>query len=134
MQIGTVEIDSTVYPSLSRGSYGGYDGRMASPGITPFGVYLTELLAARDLSLRGFALLVEVDASSVMYAKRARLAVHRIGPWAEALGLVGRERERFEYLALRAHGPLVILEHLRHLDAAAVAPSPARESLPRRSH
>ena len=87
----------------------------------------------RGLSLRGFALRVGVDASSVVYAKRARLAVHRIGPWAEALGLVGRERERFEYLALRAHGPLVILDHLRHLDAPVVAPSPSREATPRRS-
>ena len=106
---------------------------MASPGITPFGFYLTELLAARGLSLRVFAVRVGVDASSVVYAKRARLAVHRIGPWAETLGLVGRERERFEYLALRAHGPLLILEHLRHLDAAVVAPSPACETTSRRS-
>ena len=106
---------------------------MASPGITPFGVYLTELLAARGLSLRGFAALVSVDASSVVYAKRARLAVYRIGAWAEALGLVGRERERFEYLALRAHGPLAILEHLRHLDALVAPSSPAREETPRRS-
>jgi len=106
---------------------------MASPGFTPFGIYLTELLAARDLSLRSFALLVEVDASSVVYAKRARLAVHRIGPWAEALELVGRERERFEYLALRAHGPLVILDHLRHLDAPVAASSPPRGTTPRRS-
>ena len=90
---------------------------MVSPGNSPFGVYLTELLAARQLSLRAFARLVRVDPSAVLYAKRAKVAAQRIGPWADALRLTGVERERFEYLAWCTHTPPLILERLAQLEA-----------------
>jgi hypothetical protein len=84
--------------------------------MTPFGAYLTELLAARQVSLRAFAARVGVDPSAVVYAKRTRIAKQRIGPWADALGLTGAQRERFEFLAWCTHTPPLILERLRALE------------------
>lgn len=94
---------------------------MVSSGSSPFGVYLTELLAARSLSLRAFARLVGVDPSAVLYAKRAKVAAKRIGPWADALHLTGVERERFEYLAWCTHTPPMILARLAQLEAQAAS-------------
>lgn len=92
---------------------------MGSPGITPFGAHLAELLVARGLSLRAFAVLVRVDPSAVLYAKRSKMAVKRIGPWADVLGLSGAQREHFEFLAWCTHTPPLILERLRQLEAQA---------------
>lgn len=89
---------------------------MASSALTPFGVYLTELLAARGMTLRAFAAAVRVDHTAVLYAKRARIATKRIRPWADALSLKGAERERFEFLAWCTHAPPILLRRLHELE------------------
>lgn len=104
---------------------------MVSPGITPFGSYLDELLAARGLSLRGFAALVRVDPSAVLYAKRKRVAAKRIGPWADALGLAGAQRERFEYLAWCTQTPPLILERVQQLEIQVERLSAKQKPAPR---
>lgn len=97
---------------------------MPSREQTPFGDYLDDLLELRGLTVRSFARLIRIDGSLISAAKRpprdgrvAEKLTKRLAYWADALELVGPERERFFELAWLAHSPPYVrdlVERQRH--------------------
>lgn len=80
---------------------------------------LKRLLAGKDLSQRSFAEAVGVTQSYIAQAVRGSrpVAVDQVDPWADALGLRGRERERFRLLALLTRCPEEVRGHVARLEA-----------------
>ena len=89
---------------------------MPARPLTAFGRNLEQLLAARSLSLRGFAERVGMSPGWVSRVKRLTIAAEHIEPWADALGLQGTERERFVLLAWLTHAPPFVCEHVVRLE------------------
>lgn len=84
-----------------------------------FGEALKRLMSERGLSQRAMATAAGVSQSYIAQVLRGArpVAEERIGPWAEALGLKGRERERFRLLALLTRCPEEVREHVARLEA-----------------
>ncbi len=91
-------------------------GWYAVSDLTPWGVYLDQLLKERALSRRGFAELVGV--SNVFISRAMRGVVHgakggtiqkppldRVNDWADKLRLNADERRQFVELAENEHAP-----------------------------
>lgn len=89
---------------------------MPSRPQTLFGDHLDTLLRQRGLSVRAFGKLVGVGVTSVSAAKRRAIDPKRIEPWADALGLKGRDRARFVHLAWLTRTPPVIVALIDRLE------------------
>ena len=88
-------------------------------GMETFADMLARLLEARGLTQRAFAEAVGVSQSYVAQMARGigPFAADRIEGWSDALGLKGRERERFRLLALLTQCPQEIRDHVARLEA-----------------
>ena len=94
---------------------------MPSRPITEFGRHLERLLAARSLSLRGFAARIGMSPGWVSRVKRLTLAPEHMEAWADALELRGEERERFLVLAWLTHAPPFVRDYVATLERALAA-------------
>lgn len=87
---------------------------------TPFGVLLQSLIKAKPgLTQNGFAKLTSTDApflSQIVNGHRTP-PLDRIAAWAEALELVGFQRERFVQLANLEHANEFVRELVHQLNA-----------------
>ncbi len=97
---------------------------------TAFGDLLDRHLLERGLSVRDFARLVGVTASSVSTAKRKGISPSRLRAWALALQLSGMAWEEFWELGLLTTSPREMAEVLSRLHQTIAA----FEEVPRSEH
>lgn len=91
---------------------------------SPFGAYLEALLATREMSARSFALKVGAGATYVSKVMRGEVPISAkfVEPWADVLGLQGKEREEWREKAWSTRTPdyiLAVLAETRRQLAAA---------------
>ena len=85
--------------------------------MSPFGAYVTALLAKRDLTQTAFAQRVGMTQPHVAQVLGGRwpMKIERIDAWADALDLAGAERRRFRIEALLTRCPSEIRAYIQDL-------------------
>jgi transcriptional regulator with XRE-family HTH domain len=128
---GSLLLDRNSNEEVPRPLVSPYADGVPTRPITEFGRYLEQLLVARSLSLRGFAERIGMSPGWVSRVKHLTIAPDHIIPWADALGLRGEERDRFEVLAWLTHAPPFVRDHVAMLERELNAAKVDRRARPR---